>query len=102
MIKSYNVQNATSKKMCALFSAFILSLFLISPSWAMFEQANTLIQNAGEGLISLAVATITIAIVVIGYKVLWDGKSIADCKNIIIGAALIGGASGIAGAVMVS
>lgn len=101
MIKLHNAPKTTSKNIFALLSAFILSLFLTTPSWAMFEQANTLIQNAGEGLISLAVATITIAVVVIGYRVLWDGKSITDCKNIIIGAALIGGASGIAGAVMV-
>lgn len=62
-----------------------------------FDKATDLMDNLGATLTgALAVSTITVAVCWIGYKVMWDGKSIMDCKNIIIGGVLIGGASGFA------
>ncbi|EAO3022181.1 TrbC/VirB2 family protein [Salmonella enterica] len=48
------------------------------------------------GLGSLAVATITMCIMWIGYKVLFDGKKISDMTNVMMGGGLIGGAAGFA------
>lgn len=48
------------------------------------------------GLGSLAVATITLCIMWIGYKVLFDGKKISDMTNVMMGGGLIGGAAGFA------
>lgn len=91
-----------SDKTLARASAVLYSFMLSTPAFALFENANTLLQNVGVGLLSLAVATITIAVLVVGYKVLWDGKHLSQCSNIIIGAAIIGGASAVAGGIMVS
>ncbi|WP_219542509.1 TrbC/VirB2 family protein, partial [Klebsiella michiganensis] len=46
------------------------------------------------GLLGLAAVTITLATMWVGYKVLFDGKSLHDVRNVIIGAILIVGASG--------
>ena len=90
-----------SDKTLARASAVLYSFMLSTPAFALFENANTLLQDVGQGLLGLAVATITIAVIVVGYKVLWDGKNLKDCSNIIIGAAIIGGASALAGAIFV-
>lgn len=59
-----------------------------------FDKADQTINATVVGLASLAVGTITLATMWVGYKVLADGKSLSDMKNIMIGAALIAGAAG--------
>lgn len=61
-----------------------------------FDKANEGLNWWALGLASLSVATITICIMWIGYKVLWDGKKVSDMVNVMIGGALIGGAAGFA------
>ncbi|EKT1335124.1 TrbC/VirB2 family protein [Salmonella enterica] len=61
-----------------------------------FDKVNEGLNWWAIGLGSLAVATITICIMWIGYKVLWDGKKISDMTNVMIGGGLIGGAAGFA------
>ncbi|MEC5317664.1 TrbC/VirB2 family protein [Brenneria populi subsp. brevivirga] len=59
-----------------------------------FNKANETLSNTSTGLLGLAAVTITLATMWIGYKVLFDGKSLHDMRNVIIGAILIVGASG--------
>lgn len=59
-----------------------------------FNKANDTLSNTSTGLLGLAAVTITLATMWVGYKVLFDGKSLQDMRNIIIGAILIVGASG--------
>lgn len=59
-----------------------------------FTKANDTLNHTSAGLLGLAAATITLATMWIGYKVLFDGKSLHDMRNVIIGAILIVGASG--------
>lgn len=59
-----------------------------------FNKANETLSNTSTGLLGLAAVTITLATMWIGYKVLVDGKSLHDMRNVIIGAILIVGASG--------
>ncbi|WP_040343927.1 TrbC/VirB2 family protein [Brenneria sp. EniD312] len=59
-----------------------------------FNKANETLSNTSTGLLGLAAVTITLATMWIGYKVLFDGKSLSDMRNVIIGAILIVGASG--------
>lgn len=67
---------------------------MTSPAFADgFSKASTLMEKISTGLLGLAVVTITVATCIVGYKVLWDGKSIHDCKNIIIGGILIASGS---------
>lgn len=54
-----------------------------------FAKANELMAKVSSGLHGVAAITITVAVVWVGYKVLWNGQSLKDCGNIIIGAILI-------------
>ena len=59
-----------------------------------FNKANDVLSKTSLGLLGLAAVTITLATTWVGYKVLFDGKSLHDMRNVIIGAILIVGASG--------
>ena len=75
----------------------VVSVLLSAPVLAAnsgFNKANETLSNTSTGLLGLAAVTITLATMWVGYKVLLDGKSLHDMRNIIIGAILIVGASG--------
>ncbi|MDG0826944.1 TrbC/VirB2 family protein [Enterobacter hormaechei] len=75
----------------------VVSVLLSAPVLAansVFNKANETLSNTSTGLLGLAAVTITLATMWVGYKVLFDGKSLHDMRNIIIGAILIVGASG--------
>ncbi|WP_275150617.1 TrbC/VirB2 family protein [Citrobacter koseri] len=75
----------------------VASVLLPAPLLAAdsgFNKANETLSNTSTGLLGLAAVTITLATMWVGYKVLFDGKSLHDMRNIIIGAILIVGASG--------
>lgn len=75
----------------------ITSIFLATPALAAdsgFSKASDTLSNTSTGLLGLAAVTITLATMWVGYKVLFDGKSLHDMRNVIIGAILIVGASG--------
>lgn len=75
----------------------VASVLLSSPVLAAdsgFNKANETLSNTSTGLLGLAAVTITLATMWVGYKVLFDGKSLHDMRNVIIGAILIIGASG--------
>ena len=75
----------------------VVSVLLSSPVLAAdsgFNKANETLSNTSTGLLGLAAVTITLATMWVGYKVLFDGKSLHDMRNVIIGAILIVGASG--------
>ena len=54
-----------------------------------FSRANSLMAKISSGLHGLAAITLTVAVVWVGYKLLWNGQSLKECGNIIIGAILI-------------
>ncbi|ELY2648052.1 TPA: TrbC/VirB2 family protein [Klebsiella pneumoniae] len=75
----------------------VVSVLLSAPVLAAdsgFNKANETLNNTSAGLLGLAAVTITLATMWVGYKVLFDGKSLHDMRNVIIGAILIVGASG--------
>ena len=81
------------KKITSLLSrpfAAVPLLALATPALADgFAKANDLMAKISSGLHGVAAITITVAVVWVGYKVLWNGQSLKDCGNIIIGAILI-------------
>ncbi|ABU79612.1 TrbC/VirB2 family protein [Salmonella enterica] len=78
-----------------------LAALAASPAFADgFTRANTVGQKIATGLHALAAITITIAVIWIGYKTLWNGDSLKSCGYIVIGAVLIGGGSEIAALLM--
>ncbi|MDQ1228449.1 type IV secretion system protein VirB2 [Pantoea ananatis] len=62
-----------------------------------FTKANSLMENVSTGLYSLAAATITVATLIVGYKVLYNKQALSDCSNIIIGGIIIASASAAGG-----
>lgn len=77
-----------SETSCSVAAVSLLAL--VSPAFADgFSKANTLMAKISTGLHGVAAITITVAVVWVGYKVLWNGQSLKDCGNIIIGAILI-------------
>lgn len=61
-----------------------------------FTKANALLLKIQTGLAGLSIITVTLAALWVGYKVLFDGQSLRDCKGVIIGAIIIASASEIA------
>lgn len=61
-----------------------------------FTKANTLLENVATGLEGLAIATITIAALIVGYRTLFDGRALSESKNIMIGGIIIASVSEIA------
>lgn len=78
-----------------------LSAVLSSPAMADgFTKANTLLEKVAAGLEGLAIATISIAALIVGYRTLFDGRALSESKNIIIGGVVIASVSEIASMLM--
>ncbi|MDD5786343.1 TrbC/VirB2 family protein [Campylobacter lanienae] len=92
-------QNSDNQKS---FTTFVFSLFalLVVPSLSFaggLSSAENLLNTVSGWLTALSAVTVTIAILVVGYKVTFGGQTIRECTPIIIGAVLIASASTIAG-----
>lgn len=61
-----------------------------------FTKASTLLEKVSAGLLGLSIVTVTIAVLWVGYKVLFAGNTLRECAPIIIGAILIASASEVA------
>lgn len=79
--------------------ALIAATIVSTPALAAdgFTKANTLMENISTGLYSLAGATITIAVLWVGYKVLYNKQALSECSGIIIGGILIASATAVGG-----
>lgn len=72
---------------------FLLSLCHFSFAFGGLDKANTLLNNVNTALYGLAAITVTIAFLIVGYKILFGGQTIRECIPIIIGAIIIASAS---------
>lgn len=70
--------------------------FLTSPAYAQFQKAQTMLMKVERGLNGLSVIVVTLAVLWVGYKVLFDGSTIRECAPIIIGAGIIASAAEVA------
>lgn len=61
-----------------------------------FSKASSLLDKVSTGLLALSIVTVTIAVLWVGYKVLFAGNTLRECAPIIMGAILIASASEIA------
>ncbi|MBP2845813.1 TrbC/VirB2 family protein [Dickeya oryzae] len=61
-----------------------------------FTKANTLLEKVASGLEGLAIATISIAALIVGYRTLFDGRALSESKNIMIGGIIIASVAEIA------
>ena len=69
---------------------------LSSPALANFKKAELLMKKVEEGLRGLSLVTVTIAVLWVGYKILFGGSTLRECAPIIIGAVVIASAAEIA------
>lgn len=81
--------------------AVSLSAGLSSPAMADgFSKANKLLEKIAAGLEGLAIATISIAALIVGYRTLFDGRALGESKNIMIGGIIIASVAEIASMLM--
>lgn len=92
--KAIEFENKRQAVKTALIGSSVLA---ISENVLAFEKATSLINKFSSWLTSIGVAVITIAVMVAGYKILFQGQSFREVAPILIGGILIGSASSIAG-----
>lgn len=75
---------------------FVLALMPSFMLGAGIEKANTLMSNVYTALHAIAIITVTVTIMWVGYKVIFGGRALNEFGNVIVGAILLAGASEIA------
>lgn len=80
--------------MALLISAYII--FLTHPAYADFQKAKAMLTKVEQGLRGLSLVIITLAILWVGYKVLFGGSTIQECAPVIIGSIIIASAAEVA------
>lgn len=84
------------KQLAAINTAILLALISVSVNANAangFEKVNTMLNAIIAGLHTIAIATATLAGLWVGFKVFFDGRSLMDMKNVIIGAGIVIGIS---------
>lgn len=89
--------NSKVNYVIAIFQLVIMAVIVVgmavSPDFAMaaggLHRANEFMQKLSKFGRGLAVVTVIVAIMITGYKVMFNGQTISECKNWIIGALLV-------------
>ncbi|MGW9796891.1 TrbC/VirB2 family protein [Serratia sp. 121840015-1] len=84
------------KHLSALNTAVLLALVSVSVNANAangFEKVNQMLNAIIAGLHTIAIATATLAGLWVGFKVFFDGRSLMEMKNVIIGAGIVIGIS---------
>lgn len=76
---------------------FSAALVWDTPAYAQLSNVNNLLQNIETVLKGAGVTVASIAIIVSGYKIVFQGARFEDVSKILIGGLLIGGATSMAG-----
>ena len=77
----------------------LMITMIVMNAYAMaggLDKVNTLMTNVSQALSALSYATVSVAILWVGYKVLFTGTSIRDMGSTILGAVIIAAATQIA------
>lgn len=78
------------------YSFFLFSLWFASPAFAQLEKVNTLMESVESALTAVAVVVVTVAVLVAGYKIIFQGQTFREVAPIVVGGIIIGAASQIA------
>lgn len=76
-----------------LFAFACLSLLVSFPAHANLQKVNSFLANIEDILRGASIASVTIAIMIVGYQITFGGKTFRDCAPVLIGGLLIGGAA---------
>ncbi|WP_086235765.1 TrbC/VirB2 family protein [Campylobacter devanensis] len=90
-----NSKSNLTKLFNSLFAIFLIPT--LSFGAGGLDSAENLLDTVSGWLTALSAVTVTIAILIVGYKITFGGQTIRECTPIIIGAVLIASASSIAG-----
>lgn len=63
---------------------------------AGLQKVNTLVQNILDSMIYIQIGVVTLAVIIAGYKVLFQGQTFREVAPIIVGGIIIGAAGEIA------
>jgi len=82
------------KHLSALNTVVLLALVSVSVNANAangFQKVNEMLNAIITGLHTIAIATATLAGLWVAFKVFFDGRALAEMKNVIIGAAIVVG-----------
>ena len=82
------------KKYRVMFLLF--SIWFASPAFAQLEKVNTLAEKIQTALDSISVVAVTIAVLIAGYKIIFQGQTFREVAPILVGGIIIGAAGQIA------
>lgn len=88
MIKNIKVQNT-----CLAVSMALAN----SPVFAQLERGTTMLNTLSMWLLSIGVVVLTIALMFVGFRMMFQAAQWKDVAPVFWGGVLIGGAAGIAG-----
>lgn len=89
--------SAVLKSFAFFIITFSAALAWDTPAFAQLSNVNNLLQNIETVLKGAGVTVASIAIIVSGYKIIFQGARFEDVSKILIGGLLIGGATSMAG-----
>ena len=79
----------------AVMGAMVLAV-ANSAQAAGLQKVNTLVQNVLDSMIYIQIGVVTLAVIIAGYKVLFQGQTFREVAPIIVGGIIIGAAGEIA------
>lgn len=79
----------------AVMGAMVLAV-ANSAQAAGLQKVNTLVQNILDSMIYIQVGVVTLAIIIAGFKVLYQGQTFREVAPIIVGGIVIGAAGEVA------
>jgi type IV secretion system protein VirB2 len=99
-IKAFFTRRQTKRALKATGVALFTGAVMASPAFAQFQQATTVMNMVQTVLVGLAVTIVTIAIMMAGFKIIFQHAKVSEVSHILIGGILIGGATGLASLVV--
>lgn len=91
-LKAFLLQKSVRNK------SFAISMALASsPAFAQLERGTTMLNSVSMWLLSIGVVVLTIALMFVGFRMMFQAAQWKDVAPVFWGGVLIGGAAGIAG-----
>jgi len=84
-----------SKTLKHIYAAALVTV-LSSPAYAQLEKGTTMLNNVSTWLIAISAIVVTIAVMFVGFRMVFQAAQWKDVAPVFWGGVLIGGAGGIA------
>ena len=96
-MKPHDQANTSTRQGNVVVACLLVSLSLIpAPAFAQITKLQSTMEKIVSVLTDVGVAVFTIALLWVGFKMAFQHAKWAEVSNIVIGAFIVGGASGIA------